>query len=186
MLSCNCDRLVVISARIVYFAVGFPRLSSVGIVLLKHCFPRWEPWIPRNDISNVTFVLSLLMPFFLMTHNVNMVFPSVTVNQLQDELEAKACPPTPPPPPHPPPPHTMSCTRTCTVSSRQGSCVSVADTGTRVETGNPVLDMANMLGIPRRPPATAVLPGGKDSKHSRVFHLQPSSCWMFAWLALQL
>lgn len=82
------------------------------------------------------------------------------VNQLQDELEAKACPPPPPPPPLPPPPPTMSRLRTCTAPLRQGSYVSVADAGERVETGNPVLDMANMLGIPRRPTAAAVLPGG--------------------------
>jgi hypothetical protein len=65
----------------------------------------------------------------------------------------------------------VSCPRTCTVSSRQRSCVSMADTGARVETGNPVLDMANMLGIPRRPAAAAVLPGGKDSQQSGVFHI---------------
>lgn len=38
----------------------------------------------------------------------------------------------------------------------------MADTGERVETGNPVLDMANMLGIPRRPATAAALPGGKE------------------------
>ncbi|PNF18712.1 hypothetical protein B7P43_G05008 [Cryptotermes secundus] len=85
------------------------------------------------------------------------------VNQLQDELEAKAClppPPPPPPPPLPPPPLAVSHPRICTASLRQRNCVSVADTGARVETGNPVLDMANMLGIPRRPAAAAILPGG--------------------------
>jgi hypothetical protein len=81
------------------------------------------------------------------------------------------CPPPPPPPPLPPPLPAMSRLRTCAASTRQGSCISVADTGTRVETGNPVLDMANMLGIPRRPAAAAVLPGGKDSQQSWVFDL---------------
>jgi hypothetical protein len=85
------------------------------------------------------------------------------------------CPPPPPPPPLPPPPLAASHRRTCTTSLRQRSCVSVADTGSHVETGNPVLDMANMLGIPRRPPAAAVLPGGKDSQQSRMFHMLPFS-----------
>jgi hypothetical protein len=187
--------LVVISGRIVDFAAGFFLPSSVGVIVgssmeglsserFKALFPKAGGMDPSNDINNQTFVLSLLMPFFLMTHTMNKVFPSVTVNQLQDELEAKACPPPPPPPPLPPPPLAMSHPRTCTASLRQGSCVSVADTGARVETGNPVLDMANMLGIPRRPATAAVLPGGKDSQQSGVF-LHPSSCWLLAWLALQ-
>jgi hypothetical protein len=59
----------------------------------------------------------------------------------------------------------MSNFRISTVPLRQGICASATDTGTSLETGNPVLDMANMLGIPRKPTAAAALPGGKDLPH---------------------
>jgi hypothetical protein len=55
------------------------------------------------------------------------------------------------------------------VSLRQGICASATDTGTAsVETGNAVQDMANMLGIPRKPTTAAALPGGEDSHQSEV------------------
>jgi chromosome segregation ATPase len=76
------------------------------------------------------------------------------VSQLQEKLEAKACPPPPPPPPIPPPlppPKSLLKPHTVTVAS-------ATDTGADVGTGNPVLDMANMLGISRKPAAVSALP----------------------------
>lgn len=83
------------------------------------------------------------------------------VNELEDELEAKLRPPPPPPPPLPPPlplPPAMAPKLQCATPVRRNSFCSATDTGS--ETGNPVLDMANMLGIPRKPTAAAALPGG--------------------------
>ncbi|XP_069699421.1 shootin-1-like [Periplaneta americana] len=79
------------------------------------------------------------------------------VNELQDELEAKACPPPPPPPPLPPPPSMLP---TPCIKVKVGPSPSATDTGSNVETGNPVLDMANILGIPRKTSTAAALPGG--------------------------
>ncbi|KAJ9582701.1 hypothetical protein L9F63_022942 [Diploptera punctata] len=82
------------------------------------------------------------------------------VNELEGEIEAKCCPPPPPPPPLPPPPlpPAMGPKLLCVSPARRNSVCSATDTGS--ETGNPVLDMANMLGIPRKPTAAAALPGG--------------------------
>ncbi|KAJ4448689.1 hypothetical protein ANN_00079 [Periplaneta americana] len=79
------------------------------------------------------------------------------INELQDELEAKACPPPPPPPPLPPPPSMLP---TPCIKVKVGPSPSATDTGSNVETGNPVLDMANILGIPRKTSTAAALPGG--------------------------
>lgn len=82
----------------------------------------------------------------------------LSVSQLQEKLEVKAClpPPPPPPPPLPPPlPPLSSRLKLHTVP-----LPSATDTGANVETGNPVMDMAKMLGIPRKPTAASALPGG--------------------------
>jgi len=80
---------------------------------------------------------------------------SAKVNHLQEKLEAKACPPPPPPPPLPPPlPPPSSHLKLHTVT-----LPSATDTGASVGTGNPVLDMANMLGLQRKPIAVSALPG---------------------------
>lgn len=77
------------------------------------------------------------------------------VSQLQEKLEAKACPPPPPPPPLPPPlPPPSSHLKLHTVN-----LASATDTSASVRTGNPVLDMAKMLGLPRKPAAVSALPG---------------------------
>lgn len=82
------------------------------------------------------------------------------VCQLQDKLEAKACPPPPPPPPlpprppPPPPPPSSSC-----LKLHPASLASATDSTASAATGNPVLDMAKMLGIPRKQAAGSALPG---------------------------
>jgi len=77
---------------------------------------------------------------------------SSKVSQLQEKLEAKAYPPPPPPPPLPPPlPPPSSRLKPHAVTF-----ASATDTGASVGTGNPVFDMAKMLGIAHKP---AALPG---------------------------
>ncbi|PSN47488.1 hypothetical protein C0J52_13566 [Blattella germanica] len=84
----------------------------------------------------------------------------LSINELQEELEVKSRPPPPPPPPLPPPPPPVTVGPKLLCTPRRNSCASATDTGNSIETGNPVLDMANMLGIPRKPTAAAALPGG--------------------------
>ncbi|XP_067006993.2 shootin-1 [Anabrus simplex] len=73
------------------------------------------------------------------------------VSQLEDELQTLKCPPPPPPPPLPPPPAVGNFS-TPIIKKK---LTTVIDSSRVVEddatVANPVLDMANMLGIPRKP-----------------------------------
>ncbi|GLH11393.1 Uncharacterized protein GBIM_16177 [Gryllus bimaculatus] len=75
------------------------------------------------------------------------------VNQLEEELDHLKCPPPPPPPPLPPPPPPPPIPSGGISMPRKASTISLDSITKPTEektTGNPVLDMANMLGIPRK------------------------------------
>lgn len=81
----------------------------------------------------------------------NFLLPLFTVSTLEAELEQTQRAPPPPPPPLPPPPPPLP---TLTTRQRTNS-----DGVTETSTGSAVLEMANLLGIPRRNNKIPAVPG---------------------------